>query len=553
LPRRRAHLLGAHVRAQALTRGLRLPKATTPDVAVVRNLPVPMPDGVTLLADLYRPRRPEPMPTVLVRTPYGRRGPIALVSSWPFAQRGLQVLLQSCRGTFGSGGALDPFRERDDGLATLDWIRDQPWHAGRLATAGASYLGITQWALAADAGPDLAAVVAAVTSSDPRSRTYPGDGFALELTLGWAHIVSMQEQALGALRQLVGRRRVVRTLDTWPLRDADRRLLGETVPFFQEWLTRSAPGDPYWTPRVFSADVARVEAAVDLVAGWYDHFLPGQVQDYRRLRDAGRDVHLTIGPWIHLAPGLVAETTRRAIAVLRARLLGAGMPPEAPVRVYVTGAEEWRDLPDWPPPGVRAERWHLHGEGAFAPDPPLESEPDSYRYDPRDPTPALGGPVLFGQPRPDNAPLERRPDVLTYTSAPLGELLELVGPVTAEVYLASNRAHTDVFVRLCEVDARGVSRNVCDGLQRVSPGHPAEATDGTRRVEVQLSPIAHRFARGHRLRVQVSSGAHPRFARNPGTGRGLHEDSDLLVADQRVFHDPRRPSAVVLPVLDRAH
>ena len=142
--------------------------------------------------------------------------------------------------------------------------------------------------------------------------------------------------------------------------------------------------------------------------------------------------------------------------------------------------------------------------------------------------------------------------MLTYTSAPLGESLELAGPVSAEVYLASDRAHTDVFVRLCEVDARGVSRNVCDGLQRVWPGRPAEAADGTRRVEVQLSPIAHRFARGHRLRVQVSSGAHPRFARNPGTGRGLHEDSDLLVADQRVFHDPRRPSAVVLPVLDRA-
>jgi uncharacterized protein len=540
------------VRARALGRALRLPKATTPNLDVRRDLPVPMPDGVTLLADLYRPDGAGPSPTVLVRTPYGRAGILALISARLLAERGLQVLLQSCRGKFGSGGTLEPFRERDDGLATLDWIREQPWHSGRIATSGASYLGITQWALAADAGPDLAAVAAVVTSSDPRSQMYPGDGFGLEMALGWAQIASVQERRLGSLRLLLGHRRLIRALDTWPLIGADQRLLGTTVPFYQDWLARSAPGDQYWAPRVFTEEVSRVEADVDLVGGWYDPFVRDQVRDFQRLRDGGRQVHLTIGPWAHLSPGVVAEATRRAILVLRRHLdPGASMPGESPVRVYVTGAGEWRDLPDWPPPGIEEQRWHLQANRALAPAPPGPSEPDSFRYDPADPTPALGGPVtsVFGRPRVDNEPLERRGDVVTYTSAPLLQPLELLGAIRADVYFGSDRPHTDVFVRLCEVDARGVSTNVCDGYRRLA-GEPPNAVDGARRVEVELSPIAHRFAAGHRLRVQISSGAHPRFARNPGTGSSLDSaDAELLPANQRIFHDPSRPSAVVLPVL----
>jgi uncharacterized protein len=540
------------IRAWALSRALRLPKATTPHLELRRDIPVPMADGVTLLADLYRPDGAGPSPTVLVRTPYGRTGILALISARLLAERGLQVLLQSCRGTFGSGGTLEPFRERDDGLATLDWIREQPWHSGRIATSGASYLGITQWALAADAGPDLAALAAVVTSSDPRNQMYPGDGFGLEMALGWAQIASVQERRFGGLRLLLGHRRLMRALDSWPLTVADQRLLGTTVPFYQEWLARSAPGDQYWAPRVFTDEVSRVEADVDLVGGWYDPFVRDQVRDYRRLRDAGRRVHLTIGPWAHLSPGVVAEATRRAILVLRSHLgPDTGLADQSPVRVYVTGAGEWRDLADWPPPGIEEQRWHLHANGTLAPEPPGPSEPDSYRYDPADPTPALGGPVtsLFGRPRVDNEPLERRGDVVTYTSAPLAEALEVLGSIRAEVYLGSDRSHTDLFVRLCEVDARGVSTNVCDGYRRLA-GEPLATVDGARRVEVELSPIAHRFAPGHRLRVQISSGAHPRFARNPGTGAGLDSaDAELLAAAQQIFHDPLRPSAVVLPML----
>lgn len=223
------------------------------------------------------------------------------------------------------------------------------------------------------------------------------------------------------------------------------------------------------------------------------------------------------------------------------------MPPGAPVRVYVSGAQEWRQMSDWPPSDTQSQEWYLHRGGNLAPARPVPSEPDAYRYDPADPTPALGGPGL-GKARLNNAALEARPDVLTYTSAPLEKSLEVIGPVGAQVHLGSSRVHTDVFVRLCDVDTRGVSTNVCDGLQRLSGDCPPAAADGTRRADVEMWPTAYRFAPGHRLRVQVSSGAHPRFARNPGTGRGLHEHSELLPADQRIFHDPEHPSAILLPV-----
>ena len=539
--------LRERTRTRGWERALRLPRATTPDVEVRRGLSVTMPDGVRLIADLHRPHGAGPMPTVLVRTPYGRTGLVATLSSRLLAEQGLQVLLQSCRGTFGSGGELDPFREREDGLATLKWIREQTWHFGRLGTMGASYLGITQWALAADAGPDLAVMAIAASTSDPHGQTYHGDSYSLELALGWAYIATVQEQRWAEVQQFLMRGRLRKASNAWPINRTDRSLLGRTVPYYQDWLRHAGPGDSYWSERTFSQGVEDVEAAVDLVAGWDDIFLPGQLADYRRLRDAGSTIRLTIGPWTHFSVGLAAESTRRAIAVLRGHLIdGTGMPPGPPVRVFVTGAKQWHDLEDWPPPGMAVERWHLHARAGLSPDLPAASESDGYRYDPVRPTPSIGGPGP-GKARVDNAELESRPDVLVFTSSPLAAPVEVMGPVSAQIYLKSSQTHTDLFVRLCDVDRRGISMNVCDGIQRLSAADPLVLDDGTRCVEVELWPTAHRFAAGHRLRLQVSSGAHPRFARNPGTGARLHEDSELLPADQQIFHDPEHPSAILLP------
>jgi putative CocE/NonD family hydrolase len=219
------------------------------------------------------------------------------------------------------------------------------------------------------------------------------------------------------------------------------------------------------------------------------------------------------------------------------------------VRYFVTGAGEWRESAEWPPPNLTSQRWYLHAEARLDRELPRQSEPDAYRYEPRFPTPALAGPRLTAPSLPtDNAELEARPDVLTYTSSRLREDLEVIGPVTAELHVRSSLEHADFFARLCDVDPSGRSVNVCDALRRVSPGRPDSQPDGSIRLVVELWPTAHRFRRGHRLRLQVSSGAHPRYARNQGTGEPLATATALIAADQSVLHDPDHPSAIVVSV-----
>ena len=539
--------LGAY--ANLLGRTMKLPGAAAEGVRVDRDLRVPMRDGVELLADLYSPWGEGPMPTVLVRTPYGRRGGYGLLYGLVYAQRGLQVLVQSVRGTFGSGGEFAPFDERDDGLDTVGWIEAQAWHQGELGMAGASYLGLVQWAVASAAGERLAAIVPTVTASQFHGATF-GGGLALESFASWHAMVAVQERRLAGLHMLSRLARLRDAYDHLPLGELDVEVLGESSRHFREALERSGADDAYWEARSHAGDVADVEASVLLIAGWHDLFTPWQLDDYVALRAAGRDARLLVGPWTHTSRELWAVSTRESIRFLRARLLGDERLLRGPrVRVHVGGSDEWRDLREWPPPRAGEQRLHLHAGGRLDAAGPVESAPDAYRYDPADPTPALGGPVLLARkPVVDNRPLERRSDVLVYSTAPLGSAVEAIGPVRAEVFVRSTLEHFDVFVRVCDVDRLGVSRNVCDALERVGPEAERDG-DGVVRVSFPLWPAAHRFQRGHRIRVQVSSGAHPRYARNTGTGEPLVSATTLVAAGQEVFHDPARPSGVTLTVL----
>jgi len=231
------------------------------------------------------------------------------------------------------------------------------------------------------------------------------------------------------------------------------------------------------------------------------------------------------------------------------RTLADGTAPDdrPPVRLLLGGGGQALEFEDWPPP-AEVTAWRLQADRGLAQQQPTASEPDRYRYDPADPTPSLGGALLnprISGPK-DNRDLESRPDVLVYTSDPLTEDLHIAGPVAAELFVRSTLQHTDFFARLCDVDAGGRSVNVSDGLQRL---HPEPAANGIRQVRIEMWPTGYRFQRGHRLRLQVSSGAHPRFARNLGTGEPLGTGTTLRAAHQEIFHDPERPSALLLPVL----
>jgi putative CocE/NonD family hydrolase len=125
---------------------------------------------------------------------------------------------------------------------------------------------------------------------------------------------------------------------------------------------------------------------------------------------------------------------------------------------------------------------------------------------------------------------------------------QFLSPVSAELYIKSNRQYADFFVRVCDVHPSGKSMNVCDGIRRIRPGRPASEPDGTIKVRIELWPTAYMFKRGHRIRVQVSSGAFPRFARNLGTGQPLATGVDFLEAEQKIYHDPAHPSAIILPI-----
>jgi putative CocE/NonD family hydrolase len=539
---------------------VKLPPPRTTAVSVERGLTAKMPDGVELVADRWYPTHPAAeLATVLIRTPYGRApmGPLGRL----YAERGYQVVVQSCRGTFGSGGAFVPMRnEQTDGRATLDWVAAQPWFDGRLCMWGASYLGMTQWAVAQDPPDFLRALSFQVAAANFRdSVVFPGGAFALETGLTWLHQVTHQE--LGwrtVLRAGLRSTRVVATAsEVLPIGKCDSAAVGAPVAYYQDWLAHSERGDPWWEDVDFGGRPDAVPPA-SFIGGWYDIFLKAQLDDYEALRRAGRPAHLTIGPWTHTSPGLFAEAVRDGPRWFDSQL-GAGRTeqterPEqqdAPVRVFVMGSRTWQEFSMWPPAG-ESVAWYLGRGSTLGPTAPEDDgAPDRYHYNPHDPTPSVGGPSLNMKTsgRKEQSRRERRRDVLTYTSAVLTDDLTVIGPLTATLYVRSSRQHADFFVRLCDVTERGKSFNLSDGIVRLVPGAVAPGKDGVTRLDIAMWPTANTFRTGHRIRLQVSSGAHPLFNRNAGTGEPLTTGSNLCSVDVEVFHDAAHPSSIALHIV----
>lgn len=540
----------------AINRSWRLPPKRN-KVAVERALPVPMRDGATLRADHYAPLPPAPRPTVLMRSPYGRGWQFAMMAR-PFAERGYHVVLQSARGTFGSGGTFTPAAyEAADGQDTVAWLRTQDWFSGRLATVGASYLAFVQWALMTDPPPELTAMAVHISPHDLADAGFRNGAFELFNLLMWSDLMARQEE-VGALQ------------GTWRMYRTDRRLapvlqrlpvtrtaeiLEPGAPWYAEWLRHPDPADGYWDGYRATAALDRVTVPTLLISGFHDFFVEQTMQQYRALRDRGVPVGLTVGPWNHMSldMGLV---TRETLAWLDAYADGNeggtanGSPRPQPVRAWTSGSSQWRELPDWPPTDATPATWYLQPRGQLA-----DAAPDSaaiatsFRYDPADPTPSVGGRIMSitGAGSRDNTALERRADVLTFSTAPLTEPVEVAGVPVVRLYLSSDNGHCDIFARLCDVDQRGVSRNLTDQIVRLTPDRltPGKAAE----VSLRLTDVSHVFAAGHRIRLQISGGAHPRFARNLGTGEDPATSTRLEPTTLHVLHNSDHPSGLSLPVL----
>ena len=449
---------------------LRRPRAGR--VECRKDLSAPMSDGVVLLADHYIPDGDTTAPLVLMRSPYGRRAAFGLLAR-ALAYEGFQVVIQSCRGTAGSGGTFDrPFRtETADGRDTVAWLREQPFYPGRFATFSASYLGYVQLALPPEAKTDLFGAVLQVTPSNTKDIVWPADGaLALATSLGWA--ISAHRNSVSVLSYLRGRRDRKQVREAGmaaPLLQSYRAGQSSRIGFLEDWWTHPVPADQFWCEEDQYGSLDTYECPVLVQSGWYDLLLESSIGQYERLAARGADVRLTVGPWTHatfITKGLgtvLAETGD----FLRAAY-GLTPPLETPrVRLLDarSGAEQRADV--WPP--ASDVEHHYLAPGALRPDAPgRDVVATSFTYDPNSPTPQVGGALLEPGGGPvDNRELERRPDVVTFDTPPLVADAEYVGTPSVELWVTSDVPAPHLFVRLNLVDTTGRSINITDTLATV--------------------------------------------------------------------------------------
>ncbi|MCB8044914.1 CocE/NonD family hydrolase [Microbacterium oxydans] len=433
-----------------LARVADMPAKTHQDVVRTTGIRVASDDGAALLTDHWHAEG-SGGDTILIRTPYGRDG-IAGVALF-LAERGHHVVVQSCRGTFGSGGTFDPLHDEvADGQATMRWLRAQPWATGRVHSWGGSYFGVTQWAYCdGDDRPDALGIAISARRFDD-AILYPGGGFSIDTPLTWAYALDIQERALPskAWALLRARRGFRRGALAVPPADAVRVARGADPQFYRDWVEHSDQGDPWWEPMHFAQDVDSIPP-VTLVAGWQDLFLVGQLDDYAALRDAGRPVRLIVGDWVHGAPDITVIGVRE---VLRSF---TGTAQTEGVRIDVTGGGGWRELDSWPPPYTAVELeltrdGRLDGTGVASPAADL-----TYRYDPVAPTPDAGGRTL----NPFSA--GRRPPAHPRTP---GGCARLHGRPASRRPPRHRHAHDHAVLRVLEPACRSVRASVRGGRAR---------------------------------------------------------------------------------------
>jgi uncharacterized protein len=564
------------------------------EIAVIRNVEAKMRDGVTLRADVYRPKAVGRYPVLLVRTPYdkqwisefGHRG----------AARGYVVIAQDVRGRFESEGEWYTFRyESQDGYDTVEWAAALPYSNGKVGMFGGSYVGATQFLAAITRPPHLAGICPTVTASNYHDGwTYQGGAFEQWFNESWTtglaentmrRRAEQKADALGGVRVL--------PLISYPVLEPPSA--EGLAPYFTDWLAH--PNfDEYWKPLSIEDHYAQIQVPVFSLGAWYDIFLGGTLKNYVRLKtEAGteaarRGQRLAVSVGGHAGESssgkvgavefgnkLPADGDEAMLRWYDWLLKGEtnGVEKEKPVKIFVMGKNEWREEDDWPLERAKNTKYYLHstgaangiapigpgqaGSGSLSTVVPAQEKPDQYVYDPSDAAPTIGGPLCCGAlptgigPE-DQRPAEARGDVLVYSTPVFAKDTEVTGPVSLDLYVSSSAVDTDFTGMLVDVWPNGFAQNLTSGILRLryrnSQEKPELANPGeTYHITVDLWATSNVFLAGHKLRLEVSSSNFPRFDRNLNTGEEQARGTRMVKATNVIYHDKLKPSALVVPIV----
>ena len=557
-------------------------------VAIENGVRVKMRDGVSLVADVYRPKVEGKFPVLLERTPYDRNGESRMARE--LASHGYIVVLQDTRGRYESGGVFYPFlNESQDGFDTVEWAAKLDYADGKVGMFGGSYVGATQMLAAMARPPHLVAIFPYLTGSDYYDGwTYQSGVLMQWFTSSWTSIL-----AVDTLRRRTEENSKpkdwVATLpvENYPLLALpDPRSL---APYFRDWIQHER-SDAYWRRWRISDHYRDMNVKGLHAAGWHDLFLKGSIKNYAGLHTEATDPEvragqrLLIGPWAHTptsAEGKVGDVVfgRNAVLDMTGTALKwfdytlKGVQNDyagtAPVRIFIMGENVWRDESEFPLARTRYTKYYLHSaRGANGPvsdgelnlTPPGPERADQFEYDPKNPVPTIGGRLCCGLAVPpgpfDQRPNESRPDVLTFSTPTLEKDLEVTGFISLDVYASTSAVDTDFTALLVDVDESGYARFLTDGVVR------ARYREGTERSEevvpgkiykytIDLWATSNVFKKGHRLRLYISSSNFPRFNRNPNTGETMLGASRMVNARQKIYHGGKYGSALILPVIPR--
>jgi putative CocE/NonD family hydrolase len=578
---------------------------TTPGgrIIVQKNVMIPMRDGVRLATDIYRPEGEGRYPVVLVRTPYGNETPETGGQAKYYVEQGYAFAIQDCRGKYDSEGDWYGKRnEAEDGSDTITWLGTRPWSSGKVGMTGGSYLGMVQYLVADQENPYLKALVPMVgpvtlgrdASDFDHLSVYAGREGAtanldwMVMTDGRVNQSDLSDTLVAARNHLpiIDYPKILgREMKWWPF------LLNNRYGFWEEYYLRASlgewskpiPDEAWWGS--YEERYRKVRVPMLHISGWFDCCGEPPIKNFQLIRKyaaeplARENQHLMMGPWIHgvgkskngdleFGPLALLDPDSTSVRWFDHWLKGEdnGVEKERSVRVFVMGENRWREADDWPIPGTKFTNFYLHsrgearlnhGGGGLSTEPPAAEPADRYTYDPGDPTPGFvtDTEALLGAV--DMARVEKRDDVLVYNSEVLNETVEVTGPLSAILYVATSAPSTDLIVRLIDVYPDGRPYNIFLTYANQYRTHWAKevekAPDGTRiiKADIWLPPTSVAFRVGHRIRVEVCSASAPR-ARGLNVEPGTEVNATRWnVAKQTIYHDKAHPSHIVLPVIPR--